>query len=474
MWIKLFVVMISKFNDIAKKVKSYNTISFKATFIAIALLFLFLSSSYAGSVSKGLKLIYRGEFEKAEALLLKDFDSLNCPANFALAKLYFDKRNPKFNYYEAYKYVELSIHYKDNNSKLKEYDINIDTIERLQNNIDNFAYQDALKQNSIEVYLKYTRQFKDNENLTECLNNLNDLAYKQAIQKNTIKDYNYFLTNFLDANQGLVNDVLDRIARLEMLDCVEKKSIYCLKTFRKAHKANWCFFEATNAIDRIQLDSCYQNKDLRSLEWFLKNSPESKFIDEATNKYEGMFYTSIITKNNMDSFEMFLDKFPFSSRFKEIEDTIYNKYTNYGQDSIKLKEFFDFYPSNVNIPMAQKKYYSIFTNNGKDTLKISQYLSKNPTIFFKDDVELDYYLASTLNEQSLLDLSKYIKSHPNTTYTGRAINKHFYLFSNKYIKTDSLTYYSINYPFITNVLSLYKIIKNKIIDDCYPNLATTF
>ena len=159
---------------------------------------------FANKLQRGLKALDKNDFEKAEQLILKSLEEekeLSPAANFAMAKMYFNKKFKGYNLHKAYDYLDIAAEDYDNSNKAEnsKYGLTSTNLNLLKIKIETEALRKLSA--SEKAYVDYIDRFKDAHNLHHAIFHRNKHAFSSAQEENTVDAYEEFIKKYPNATQ---------------------------------------------------------------------------------------------------------------------------------------------------------------------------------------------------------------------------------------------------------------------------------
>ncbi len=476
-----------------------STIITRLAAVLPLLLIAYLSFS---QVSKGIKLIEKGEFEEAftkidEALTDDKYASY---AQFAMGKVYSSVGFTQYNLDSAYHYTLLAeksyrkMDYKLKKQLSKKY--NTPLIKKQKKNIAIAAFKVAEEQNTInnwDHFLDYYKKpgFKYEK---EAAIARNEIAYKNAEEQNNWEALAALLDNYgnsfskrspglnkkvqvnlfnryieanswdsLDAfiqrfpdNYFIKKDVLN-----ELDSIVASNNIQALNDFAYTYR-NTVF--AQRSIDSLAIKlKPYGNYEACRI--FLQNHPRHPQIMQV---WEGLYFH--YKKDNFDyaaleQFERLYPEFPFKSNIEldkaRLKDNMYRQVMNNG-NTLANKKFIDRFPDHEKIDSVWLNYYRLYKKEYNDIEQLERFGSLNPEFPFPGELKKDkdqainIIASKTLASEDIILHRAFVDNYTEHKRTPEVLVSYYDLYKKEAKSWKELQAFKEKYPNFPKVAQVNK------------------
>ncbi len=334
--------------------------------IVILCVVVFLSVPAFGQSSierQALKNIQKGKWSKAYAQLTRAIakDTINCVTSYVLAEYYFSKDNPAFHIDSAYRYTQKAIgDLQNSTTKQRErfYRFPLDSIE-----------------------------------LVRLRQKINRAAFTRARETDTEDAYNYFLTNFLLAEQrDTVTMLRDEAA---YTDAVDKNSQEAFSDYLSKYPGSIRAADAKTKYESLLFYSMTSDQRLRSYEGYLRDYPNTAFQQQA----EQNIFEISTSSGTIQSYFDFLEAYPqgyFANTAKNIvlhllpEDQLEEQFPEALMND-SLQAVFDMRRGYL-VPIFRKDKFGFINHQGTEVIK-PQY----------DEINAEYLCGNITDDVIILD-----------------------------------------------------------------------
>lgn len=179
-------------------------------FATIITFILFLTNHVvvADKVTSAFKQLEKENYEKVKSLLDKELekDSISAGALHVYSLYFFVQKNPSFNLDSAYFYIQSAIknyefvESKDSSNWATE-GISFTSAEEQKKKIEVSAFERAKKENTINSFQFFLDNFLEAEDIPNAIRLRNELAWQVTLKNNSIESYNIFLQTYPKATQ---------------------------------------------------------------------------------------------------------------------------------------------------------------------------------------------------------------------------------------------------------------------------------
>jgi hypothetical protein len=328
----------------------------KESFISITLLLLTFSFSttYAGDVKKGFKLLNTGVYNEAIQNFYDELKSSpeNVAANYGLAKIFKAKDFKRYNLDSAFlfaqrAFVKTPLNPDDKESKkYLEFGVRDFTVQELYNTIQKEAFDNANKTNTIEAYNHFIATYKDKAFVKQSTEKRNTLAFDAAKKVNTAEAIKVFMTDYP-----------------ESIETAKASLLY----------------------EELLYKSVTADGKTESYKKYMEQYPKGTYYNEAKTNFEQRGFETILKENKLDAYVRFEKSYPNHPQIGRVQDSIYVFITKEGEADL-FKHFIRFYPQNRNIFQAWKELYAVETIHDTPE-EHGNFLKTNTNFPFKSDAE---------------------------------------------------------------------------------------
>ncbi|MFZ4706924.1 MAG: OmpA family protein [Bacteroidales bacterium] len=286
-------------------------------FVCVIIL-VFATSNISLGQSSYLKLIEKGKYAKAEKKINKAIvkEPNDVGLNYTMAMLLINRKYKGYNASKSYEYLITSVKIYANLTDekvikgLNKIPINTIIFQNYTDTICKYALEDAIAENTVEVYDKY-REFYKNAPYsywTKAIENRDIAAFKIACDRHSVESYQYFISKYPNANQ---------IKR-----AIENRDIVAFKIAL-----------ATNSVESYQ--------------YFISKNPNANQINEAIAKRNALAYLLVKAEDSIYGYKGFVNKYPAATEVKQAWIRIYElafAQAEKGGTTNSYKKFIDEYP----------------------------------------------------------------------------------------------------------------------------------
>jgi hypothetical protein len=242
----------------------------------------------AGAVAQGVDQaksnIRKQKWDKAYGQLQKAMtkDSLNTSAAYVLADYFFTPANPAYQLDSAYHYVQHAlVDFQKTTIKqrerLKRFPVDSLVLVRLRQQIDSAAFVRARTVHTERAYVEFIAHFTTAQQRDEAAGLRDEVAYQDALLQNTHQVFAAYLDRYPQSSRA--RDARARYDRLFFESATQDQRLASYKTFLKNHPDTPHRREAEQNI--FQLSTAAGS--IESYDDFLRDYPESAFAGKARN-----------------------------------------------------------------------------------------------------------------------------------------------------------------------------------------------
>lgn len=402
-----------------------NYLSIMKYAVFVILLF-FISTSLTAQITKGKKLVEKGDYEAAIEAFENDLEKVTSQpiSLYELAKIYFTKRYDGYNIEKAYQHISRAIKEyeslnKGNKSKVQAKGLSKLSLSKFQSNVVLVAFNLASKANDLsqaERFLElYTTAGKQQvENMTKIRD---ELAFKEASKSNNFVAYEGFFKKHEITAERFNKDLLIRAQKKLLESYIQEKGWQMYPAFEEKYIDNIYVKDPKAAYALIKI---VRKKSLKKYQAFTEAYPHSPF-----NKFaQDYMFDLIMAETNIVDYDYFVRAYPNYEKKEEIWLRFYRLYLQeHGTNSVK--EFAKAYPEypfqdaiNTDVREAQRKEDQPLFEKAKETediLLILDLIAKSPSSPFI--VELEVPMQAALKKNGLLrGCNAFLTLFPNSTY----------------------------------------------------------
>jgi hypothetical protein len=393
--------------------------------VFIILLF-FISTSLNAQITKGKKLVEKGDYEAAIEAFEDDLEKVTSqPISLhELAKIHFTKRYAGYDLEKAYQYISRSIKQyeglsKGNKNKVQAKGLSILSIKKFQSNVVLAAFNVTSKAKDLsqaERFLElYTTAGKQQiENMTKIRD---ELAFKEATKRNNFAAYADFFKKHEITAERFNKDLLVRSQKKLLESYIEEKGWQLYPSFEEMYRDNIYVKDPKAAYALIKI---VRKKSLKDYKEFTEAYPHTPF-----NKFaKDYMFALIMQGTDIVEYDYFVRAYPNYEKKKEIWLRFYRLYLQeHGTNAVK--EFAEAYPNypyqdaiNSDVQDVQKKQDQPLFEKAKQTediLVILDLIEKSPSSPFI--IELEVPMQAALKKNGLFrGCNKFLALFPNSTY----------------------------------------------------------
>jgi hypothetical protein len=293
------------------------------------LFFLLLQVCFAND--KGLKALSEKKYDQAYAIFSADLKKNpdDIVALYGLTKLLSMKDFPQYNLEKAYVHLinakeVFKVLDEKKKKKLNKTEVQESNLLALQESIDAAAFQEAARANTVEALDTFLKIHRTSPQLDEALALKKQLEYLNVKKANTYQAYAEYLKKYPDS---------DRVV------------------------------EAKKKYDQLLYQTLTAAGTYQSYKDFIAQYPDSPYLKEATEKMNMAELKSLLKENSLASYEAFLASNPESKFRRQVEDSIYARFTSF-PSTTEYENFISRYPQNYNIRDAWEKLYVLYNDSG--------------------------------------------------------------------------------------------------------------
>jgi len=411
--------------------------------VFISLLF-FISTSLNAQITKGKKLVAKGDYEAAIEAFEDDLEKVTSqPISLhELAKIYFTKRYSDYDIEKSYQYISRAIkEYEDlsrtNKSKVQRKGLSILSLKKFQSNVILSAFSITSKANELsraEHFLKlYTTAGKQQVEKMTILRD--ELAFEDASKQNSFAAFANFFSQHEITAERFNQDLLIRAQKKLLESYIEEKGWKLYPSFEERYRDNIYVKDPKAAYNLMKI---VRKKSLKEYQAFTEAYPHSPF-----NKFaQDYIFALIMAETNIVDYDYFVRAYPNYEKKEEIWLRFYRLYLQeHGIDAVK--EFAKAYPDypfqdaiNSDVREAQKKEDQPLFEKAKQTediLLILELIAISPSSPFI--VELEAPMHAALKKNDLFrGCKKFLNLFPNSTYYDTILD----IFYDRYVSDGEL------------------------------------
>ncbi|MBL4648329.1 MAG: PD40 domain-containing protein [Aureispira sp.] len=411
--------------------------------VFISLLF-FISTSLNAQITKGKKLVAKGDYEAAIEAFEDDLEKVTSqPISLhELAKIYFTKRYSDYDIEKSYQYISRAIkEYEDlsrtNKSKVQRKGLSILSLKKFQSNVILSAFSITSKANELsraEHFLKlYTTAGKQQVEKMTILRD--ELAFEDASKQNSFAAFANFFSQHEITAERFNQDLLIRAQKKLLESYIEEKGWKLYPSFEERYRDNIYVKDPKAAYNLMKI---VRKKSLKEYQAFTEAYPHSPF-----NKFaQDYIFALIMAETNIVDYDYFVRAYPNYEKKEEIWLRFYRLYLQeHGTDAVK--EFAKSYPDypfqdaiNSDVREAQKKEDQPLFEKAKQTediLLILELIAISPSSPFIVELEAPMYAALKKNDL-FRGCKKFLNLFPNSTYYDTILD----IFYDRYVSDGEL------------------------------------
>lgn len=386
----------------------------------------FISSSLNAQITKGRKLVDKGDYNAAIEAFQNDLEkTISKPISLhELAKIYFTKRFDDYDIEKAYQHASRAIKEYENLSrsdknKVQAKGLSNLTLSKFQNDIVLEAFKIASKseelsqvEHFLEVY--QTAHKYEKENMIKIRDRL---AFEHAAKINTFSTYETFFKKHEITVERFNKDLYIRAQKKLFESYIEEKGWQVYPNFEERYRDNIYVKDSKAAYALMKI---IRKKNLKDYQAFTEAYPHSPF-----NKFaKDYMFDIIIEETNIVDYDYFVRAYPNYEKKEKIWLRFYRLYLQeHGTSSVK--EFAQNYPNypfqeaiNSDLKTVQEKEDKPLFEKAKQTediLLILDFIEKSPSSTFILALEAPMYAA--LQKNSLFrGCNKFLALFPNSPY----------------------------------------------------------
>lgn len=274
----------------------------------LLLFFAFLSISlpaqlFLSEVEKGFKALDKNEFDKAQNIFREILasDSINCPAHFGLARLYFTKGFTGFSADKAHGEIKAADRdYASADKKeigiMNRLNINTSAINDLNRRIDDELFSTAAAQFSTDALTQFIATYPGNRNIEEAKMLLQQLTFFNVSASNSEEA----LDAFIEKNKG--SSVSEKAIKIRNKLAFQKakaaNTIEALEQFIGTHPDADEIEEAKVALASLKFAEAKTLNTIAAFDSFMVNYPDALEFNEAMNLRNQLAYISLLEEQS--------------------------------------------------------------------------------------------------------------------------------------------------------------------------------
>ncbi|WP_027000102.1 WG repeat-containing protein [Eisenibacter elegans] len=330
----------------------------------------------ADRVKSAYKMLEKGEFDKARALIDKNLEKEpnNAGAWYVLARYYLWEGNPALHLDSSYLAIlQTAKFYPESDEKARKgwLEIGLDeqAIAQHRSQCEQMAFSKAQKLHTIEAYQAFIDRYTTAPQLPQALSVRNALAWNKAEFANTVEAYAAFMEAYPDAQQYA--KAKERYDALVFAKATASGDLEAYRAFVKEHPNNEFSLEAYKAIFDYET---FANTPIVYTN-FISQNPQNPYINLAYDWLLAWYETN----ESLDAFAQAYPNYPDAARLKSLQEVDVLQY----------------------LPIFENKRYGYVDEHGKQRIT-PQYLSI-PTDYLCESVATNYLLITDQNLQGVID-----------------------------------------------------------------------
>lgn len=323
-------------------------------FFAFILFFLTISEIRADG-KKALKLLEKGEYEKAHETLVKSLekDSINAGAKYVFSLLYLTPNYQGYNIDTAYFFIneaieDFAVHDEKTKENLAKININDSTLLKQKRKVEEQAFKRAKALHTIDDYNYFLKKYDGALQVDSAVYYRNEIAYNDAVRLNTWEAFEYFIHKYPDAVQ-----IEEAKAKYEEL-------LYFTKT---------------------------KDGRLASYVNFLKFFPKTPYRDDA----EKHIFELSTADNDIDSYMTFMERYPKSKMRRRALDMLYHCYKQFHSPEGFINRFNILHEGDSLLLIARAESGSLIPVFEMDKYGFIKLNGEKLIDFTYDAIKRDYY-----------------------------------------------------------------------------------
>lgn len=261
----------------------------KKLFILLLIAPLFGASLFESKLEKAFNALKVYNYFEAKHLFYKSLKKHECAASFGLSEIYLNDKNPFYNLDSARVYALRSndswfIAESKEKEKISLFGVDSLSIIHQVDTVAFSAFQYFEKQNNLEGYAYFLREYDWSNYINQTVLNRNKLAFELAKSENTAKAYQDFMETYPDAIQ---------------------------------------FEEAGVLFDQRKFEESTAVKDIEEYAQFLLENPNSPYRQQA----EDQIFILATASGELVDYLLFIRKYPDNPHIPEAWYEVYKKRT---------------------------------------------------------------------------------------------------------------------------------------------------
>jgi len=301
--------------------------------LVILISLLVSGSILAQNVDRAYRLIEKGEFDKAEEILIKTYssDSSKATVNLGLALVYSADSYTRHNYFKAWQHMlvagkNIDAASEDEKEAMKQLLFNIESLknnwplkqkyEFRQKDIENKLIKYVREEKDLDMVNEFIARFPDSKFYENVVHIRNYLEFGRAIQENTIESYDRFIAKFPDAAQ--VPEAIELRNRLAFDLARKANTIQAYNDFLKKYPGAAQVIEATHLRDELAFEEARKQNTIEAFENFIKQYPQALQVTAATRLYQRLIFEKAKQINTFEAYTDFIKKFPEGEQFIDV------------------------------------------------------------------------------------------------------------------------------------------------------------
>ncbi|MBP7463703.1 MAG: OmpA family protein [Bacteroidales bacterium] len=360
------------------------------------LLSLWLSVLFAFSQSASLKLIYEGEYEKAEKKINKGLEKKADDVEYLLLKsiLLMQRNFTGYNTETSYDLLSMakSTYKKISDekllSKLEEIPINQSVLAAYTDSVCYYALADASNENTLQAYERYLSFYKESPQKyrTTAIDKRNTVAYAAALELNSIAAWEEFMSTYPDARQFSDAEANRNILLFEEIR--KEDDIDTYKEFIGRYPKAAQVPEAWARIYELEYAIAEKENTSAAYKNYMESYPKSPKMAQAQEMYDQRMYVENTVAGKWQSYRDFILTWP-SNRYigQALDKMVVIAMEEKNMEALK---FCIDRISDSRREEALMVYYELFTSDG-DVASIN--------LFF------ELYTVEALNERKVKDIT---------------------------------------------------------------------
>lgn len=402
--------------------------------VFIILLF-FISTSLDAQITKGKKLVSKGDYETAIEAFENDLEKATSKpiSLYELSKIYFAPAYEEYDIEKSYQYISRAIKEYENLSKADKNRVQAKglsklSLSKLQSDIVSTAHKDASQANNLSLAERFLALYTTaSSQQVESMTQIRDaLAFQYASEINTFAAYADFFKKHEITTERFNKELLVRAQKKLLESYIEEKGWQFYPNFEEKYRDNIYVRDPKAAYALMKI---VRKKSLKEYQNFTEAYPHSPF-----NKFaKDYMYDIIMAGTNIVDYDYFVRAYPNYEKKEAIWLRFYRLYLQENGTNA-VKEFAKAYPNypfqdaiNSDVRAAQKKADKPLFEQAKQTediLLILDFIKKSPSSPYVLELEAPMYAA--LKKKGLFRGAKiFLTLFPNSTYYDAVLDIYY-------------------------------------------------